>query len=288
MPFPSTFSTFTRPAATDRLNNPSHSALENSQSSTIGQIEAIIGRSGDNSVLGTIIGDLRSPNSGGGGHVQTANKGGTGQTSFTKGDLLVATSSSVISKLAVSSTIGEVLIADSGQAAGVRWSAAIANKITVSNSVVNLARASLTTLQPWFATSILGSTLGVNNAIKFTGTLPKIRVNSATSILVMVQYGSNTVASLIHTANTTNVSSAMGTIEGMIIADNSSVLQQGYVKLHADSNKSDLGNLIYAFGYGNSSINTNTTQNLIIRGQYSTEDIPGSVLTGLFVVEKIV
>lgn len=58
----------------------------------------------------------------GGGHVQTANKGGTGQTSYTKGDLLVASSSSVLGKLSVGND-GLSLVADSSQTTGVNWGA---------------------------------------------------------------------------------------------------------------------------------------------------------------------
>jgi len=120
MAFPSVLNTFNRPATTDRLNSPSHSALHNTVSSALGQVEAVIGVDGASSVVGTMMYDLRSPASGGGGHVQVVNKGGTGQTSYTKGDILVAQSSSVLSKLAVGGA-GQVLISDSGVATGVSW-----------------------------------------------------------------------------------------------------------------------------------------------------------------------
>lgn len=121
MAFPSTLSSFPRPTATDRLNSPSHSGLHNTVSSALGQVEAVIGVDGANSVLGTIIGDLRSPGSSGGGHVQSANKGGTGQITYAKGDILVAQSTSVLSKLTVAPTDGLALITDSTQSVGVRW-----------------------------------------------------------------------------------------------------------------------------------------------------------------------
>ncbi len=126
MPFPSVLNTFARPSATDRLNNPSHSALHNTVSSALGQVEAVIGVDGANSVVGTLMYDVRSPASDGGGHVQTANKGGTGQTSYQKGDLLVATSSSVIARLTVGSD-GTAIVADSAQSAGMKWGSAGVN-----------------------------------------------------------------------------------------------------------------------------------------------------------------
>jgi len=72
--------------------------------------------------------------SGGGGHVQTANKGGTGQTSYTKGDILAASSSSVLGKIAVGAD-GQALIADSTATNGVRWGGAgsISSTIAVSS-----------------------------------------------------------------------------------------------------------------------------------------------------------
>lgn len=119
--FPSVLNTFNRPTTTDRLNSPSHSALHNTVSSALGQVEAVIGVDGINSVVGTMMYDLRSPASGGGGHVQTAIKGGTGQTTYTKGDILAASSSSVLTKVAVGGTDGYALIVDSTQPTGVTW-----------------------------------------------------------------------------------------------------------------------------------------------------------------------
>lgn len=127
--YPSTFSAFNRPAAGDKLNSPSHAALHNTVSSAVGQLEAVIGLAGASSTIGTLIGDLRSPGSDGGGHVQTASKGGTGQTSFTKGDLLVASSASVLTKLAVG-TAGQALIVDSAQPTGVKWGVPGATPVT--------------------------------------------------------------------------------------------------------------------------------------------------------------
>lgn len=50
-------------------------------------------------------------------------QGGTGQTSYTKGDLLCATGATTLAKLAVG-TDDQVLTADSAEACGVKWAAA--------------------------------------------------------------------------------------------------------------------------------------------------------------------
>ena len=128
--FPSVLNVFTRPATTDKLNSPSHSGLHNTVSSALGQVEAMIGVVGNASVVGTLSYDVRSPASGGGGHVQWANKGGTGQTSYTKGDILVAQSASVLSKLSIGSA-DYVLTADSSQSSGVKWAARLTTGVIV-------------------------------------------------------------------------------------------------------------------------------------------------------------
>jgi len=118
--FPSILNTFTRPATTNKLNSPSHSGLHNTVSSALGQVEAFLGVVGASSVVGTLSYDVRSPASGGGGHVQFVNKGGTGQITYSKGDILVAQSSSVLTKLAIGVDT-TTLIADSSQSVGIRW-----------------------------------------------------------------------------------------------------------------------------------------------------------------------
>lgn len=118
--YPSTLTILTDPLPNDRLNSPSHSAIETAQNTQIEATQAFLGTL--SSVQGTIVYDVRAAASDGGGHVQTAAKGGTGQTTYTKGDILVAQSASVLSKVAVGTT-GQVLVADSTQAAGVRWGA---------------------------------------------------------------------------------------------------------------------------------------------------------------------
>jgi hypothetical protein len=121
MAFPSVLTTFTTPNPTDKLSSPSHSGIETAQNDAISQLERVVGTSA--STLGTIIGDLRNTTSAGGGHVQTAVKGGTGQTTFTKGDILAAQSASVIGKLGIGAN-DTVLIADSAANLGVKWGAA--------------------------------------------------------------------------------------------------------------------------------------------------------------------
>lgn len=288
--FPSIINTFNIVSPTDRLNSPSHSALHNSVSSVVTQMQTVIGT--ESSALGTIIYDLRSPDSNGGGHVQSANKGGTGQTTYNKGDLLVATSSSVITKLAVSSTAGEVLVSDPNQAAGMKWANTVANKVSITPSSVFVTAGGGSVVNVLYATSIAGSILGDNNAIRFTGQIRNF--SSDKSFTLVANYGNNIVASVVLTYESgigNSIIGAIGTIDGMIISRGSSSTQLGYIK--TDISKPIFGAtntkgpaIANGTGSGNSSVNSSATQNLVITGIFNGVG-QTSIMAGFLVVEKI-
>lgn len=127
MAYPSVLSAISNPQATDRLNSPSHSSIHQAVNTAITEIETFVGT--QSSTVGTLYYDIRSANSNGGGHVQSADKGGTGQTAYTKGDILVAQSASVLTKLAIGAT-NQVLTADATQAVGVKWGSPAAVVVT--------------------------------------------------------------------------------------------------------------------------------------------------------------
>jgi hypothetical protein len=139
--FPSVVTTYTDPLATQNLNAPSHSGIESAQNSGLRQLEAVIGVEGSSSVVGTLEYFIKSAGSSGGGHVQAANVGGTGQTGYNKGDLLVASSSSVLAKLSVG-TDTQALLADSTQAAGIKWGG-VAVAANIQNQTYTYVRASV-------------------------------------------------------------------------------------------------------------------------------------------------
>lgn len=116
--YPSVVATLTYPGPNQTLNAPSHSSVHGATNDEIVQIETFIGTA--SSVQGTLMYDIRSPNSQGGGHVQGPIFGGTGYTTYTKGDILVASSPSVLTKLAVGAD-GTVLTARSSAATGIDW-----------------------------------------------------------------------------------------------------------------------------------------------------------------------
>lgn len=124
MAYPSTLSSFTYPNPTQRLNSPRQTSVVGDLNDAVSEIEAFVGTL--SSAVGTLVYDIRATASGGGGHVQTANKGGTGQTAYAKGDILVAQSSSVLAKLTVGAD-NQVLTADSGTQVGVKWSDSTSN-----------------------------------------------------------------------------------------------------------------------------------------------------------------
>jgi len=259
MTFPSTFSSFSRPTSTDRLNSPSHSALHNTVSSAVGQLEAVVGLADSTSILGTIQYDLRSPASDGGGHVQGVNKGGTGQTQFSKGDLLVAQSSSVIAKVAIG-TDTQILTADSNQATGVKWAdSPTGSKISINSSTITVTGTVSQT--PIASASILGSVLGISNGVRFTIPTFVNTGTSATTTILSLWYGVNQVAGFT-LPNPANNSSIYGMIDGMVIGAGSSSTQAGYLRAALPGSQSLVG-----WATGTSSITSTALQQLQIRVQ---------------------
>lgn len=288
--FPSIISTFSQVSASDRLNSPSHSALHNSVGSVLTQVQTVIGT--DASILGTIIGDLRNPNSTGGGHVQSATKGGTGQTTFTKGDLFVATSPSVISKLAVG-TDGQQLISDSSVAAGVRWAPGSSNKISESGAS-SVAGNDTVVESSVFSVSIPGSTLGTSNAIRATLFVNGLDAGAVSSVLVQANYGRMPIASvkLLLGGNGFATSGYKGYIQTTLLSNSSSVLQTSnmIVNVTKDALSIDSPSVIGARAtlFGTSSINSSASETFGMTVRFSTADSSNGLRFNGYVIEKIV
>ena len=193
--FPSIISTISTPTATDKLNSPSHSSIEAGQNDGIKKLETFVGTL--SSTAGTLIYDIRATASDGGGHIQGANKGGTGQTAYTKGDVLVARSASVLSKISIGSD-NQVLTADSNQNSGVKW-AGVANAIDIQNQTYTYAKASVHSASVYGvvlnqAVSVLSDGLGL--VVKF----PTANTTSVVALTVNAQGPSSLTALVKNTA----------------------------------------------------------------------------------------
>jgi hypothetical protein len=283
MAFPSTISTFTQVSASDRLNSPSHSALHNDVSSVLTQVQTVIGT--DASTLGTILGDLRNPSSNGGGHVQTANKGGTGQTAYTKGDLLVATSTSVLTKLAVG-TDGQVLQASSVAAAGVAWGTAPPRaKVAISGSVMTYV-GSVGVAQSVMSVTIPGSTLGTNNAVAAKVFTEMINNNQTTGFRWDVHYGASLIASQsVPIPGGNSTTSVRGTLEVTLIGANSPSAQLANVSnIWQQVGSSVLGS---APTYATLAVDSALNRTLDISVAITNSATNASVITRGYIVEKL-
>lgn len=287
--FPSILTSYTNPTPTSPLNAPSHSGIETAQNSGLSQLEATVGLSGASSTLGTIIGDLRSPASNGGGHVQSANAGGTGQTSFSKGDILVASSQSVLSKVAVG-TDGLVLKADSTQTSGVSWSGVVANKVAVNSSTVSIVPATGAgpITSSIFSVAIPASVLSVSNAIRYRAVMSGLTTTDQHRFIV--NYGSNTLMSVNFITNIVSPVGWSGTIEGTIVANGSDSSQKAYTAVSFAKDGvaifPQVSSVMSAVAYGTSSVVSSAPQQLVI--QQVTQGLANSSIVGQFiVVEKI-
>lgn len=202
MAFPSTISAFNTVNSTDKLSSPSHSALHNTVSAAVTQIQNVIGIDGSSS--GTIIGDLRNSASGGGGHVQTAALGGTGQVSFNKGDILVAQSNSVLTKLAIGDNLA-VLTADSSKAVGIKWGTQGIVKTFVTKSPLGSSSVVATAMN----SSLLGYTglfnlpvsMSVNN---ITLDVASVLIQGTFRVGIFTEDGQTQATSVLFSSITTN------------------------------------------------------------------------------------
>lgn len=283
--FPSTLSTFPRPSTTQRLDNPSHSALHNTVSSALGQVEAVIGVDGASSVVGTLMYNVRSPDSNGGGHVQTANKGGTGQTSYTKGDLLVASSSSVLTKLA-NGVDGQILQVNSSVATGVNWVNNTTPKIYVSvlSSTIGRSTVAETSI---FSTTIPGSVLGINNMVRATVNIRRFESGTLGSVMLRATYGGARVSSILVSGEQIVNQARNGVIVYELFGNGAANAQSGDLTIALGArNPSVLGSRDAESGV--SSVAGGANQSLGITAKWSDTDIANFLQVQGITVEKIV
>lgn len=285
--FPSIISTISDPAATNKLNSPSHSSIEQAQNDGIKKLETFVGTL--SSAAGTLMYDIRAAASDGGGHVQATNKGGTGQTSYTKGDTLIGSSSSVLTKLAVGSN-NQVLMADSAQATGVKWATLGSSNTTVviDNTATNYVNATADDTT-WYSESIPGSTLGATGGIMTKIFFRAIATaNTYSPITFRLKYGSNTMVTSSMAGAAFNVGTLYGYVESLITANAATNSQIGSFKLFATTNVAGATpTFLSAGGNGTSSIESSANQNLILSIQTGVGDSVVSVLGHHCAITKI-
>lgn len=277
--YPSVISTFSYPSASDKLNNPSHSALENSQSSVIGQMQAFMGLEGDSSVAGTLVYDVRSPASNGGGHVQTAALGGTGQTTYAKGDMLVGQNSSTLTRITVGSD-GLALTSDSTTATGVKWGTPPANKILTYTSVLSLNNTTASIM----TTQLVGSVLGTTNALKSTIFVKNFSSPGGESLTLKGVYGTSSIAVAVSGLSTT---STFGTINFDVVGAGTTTTQKAYLTMNVLRNGS--GSVIAGLTRYSASMIATDSSAVNTFGIEATVGGPGTneLTTEGYIIEKV-
>lgn len=244
------------------MSSPSHSQQHTDENDNIEAIETKLGVDGS-ADASSIDYKVTNAASNGGGHVQTANKGGTGQTSYNKGDVLVATSSSVLAKLAVG-TDGQALVANSSVFAGLGYRA-FPGKVATSASVQTVVYlASVLGERSVLSINLPGSILGNSNAVRTRVFIGNYQGGTTSSVLVRALYGSNQVASVM-LKPLYSASVMQGTIDYTLIANANTSLQRVFLEpslrqVPIDPTSSVLST--YQFFTGTSSIISDAPQTL--------------------------
>lgn len=283
--WPSILSTLTDPAPTDKLNSPSHSSIESAQNDGIEKLESFVGTL--SSTAGTLIYDIRATASDGGGHVQAANKGGTGQTTYTKGDILVAQGSSALSKLAVG-TDGQIFKANSSAAAGVNWADDSTPKIVVSGSILSVANT--TTETSVLSATISASTLGATNAVRASLFIDSLTTNNSdNAVTIKGHYGSSSVAVTLGSISGATNADAVGGIDFLLIANAASNSQQVILKTSLGAYRVGWVSSIAGFQLSSSVISEDSgaSKTLGITAKWNSAHVQNVFSTRGFTVEKI-
>lgn len=224
--FPSSIVSITNPQATDRLSSPDHALQHQTINNEVIALETKVGVD-NSSVVSSLDYKVSNPASSGGGHIQAANTGGTGITSYTKGDILVAQSSSVLAKLAIG-TDSNILTADSTQSTGVKWAAAPgSNKIATSGSILTVGVSSVNEASI-FSVVVPAGTLGVSNVVKATVYVNDFMMGTATgSVLLKANFGTASILNLVIGNNPQP--SVSGRIEYTITANGATNVQRVHI-----------------------------------------------------------
>jgi hypothetical protein len=122
-------------------------------------------RNADNIISGTLL----------------ASKGGTGNTSYTKGDLLAASSSTALSKLGVG-TNGQVLRANSAAATGLEWGADYVGTVTSVTGSGAISVSNGTTTPAISVAAASTSVAGVVQLSDSTGTTSSVLAATPTAV----------------------------------------------------------------------------------------------------------
>ncbi len=147
----------------------------------------------------------KNASSNGGGHVQTANTGGTGFTSYSKGDLIVGQSSSVLGRQSAG-TDGYALTYDSTKTNGLS-SAAILTAPTIQNQNFTYAQGSVISASVYAAQiTPIPSALSQGQAFSIkwpttnTGSILALSISSLIAARIKNQDGTNPVPGAIQSS----------------------------------------------------------------------------------------
>jgi hypothetical protein len=194
MSYPSSILSITNPLSSNTLNSPDHAQQHTLVNNDLIAVESVLGV--QNSLdPNSITYQVQNPASQGGGHIQGASYGGTGQTYYNKGDILVGVSASVVGRQAAGPQ-GYAVVYDSTQTNGLN-SSAILSAPVIQNQVYTYAQGSVLSasvygVQITPTPSLLqGTSFDIKWPRTNTSSIVALSISSLISVLVKNPDGTN-------------------------------------------------------------------------------------------------
>lgn len=188
--------------------------------------------SGEVTLLGQLI-DLASEVTG----TLPVGNGGTGQSTYTKGDILVATDATTLVKLAVGVN-GDILTVDSVQSEGVKYDSItdiVGNTGVIRTTSADVTVVNTTTETTIFTFTIPANTLGTDNSTRLfiQGRVTDNTGGGAQLLTVRLKYGATTVATRI-IESVTGITDQGYPFMFALMADGATNAQEAMMKLQRD------------------------------------------------------
>ena len=145
-----------------------------------------------------------------------------------------------------------------------------------------------------FSTSIGADVMGTTNAIRIKIYVTDLGIEESlapeSQLTLRLKYGATTLASVVVTSETTQLSGAKGVIEAFLLEAGTTASQDGFISLLASNNATNFDaspSQVFTVGNGTATEDSTGALNLIVSAQWNQADNNNDFTAGMHVVELI-